>query len=621
MTNDFDFGGWATRANLHCSDGRTIMPDAFKDCDGLKVPLVWNHRHDSEERVLGHALLENRKDGVYAYCKFNNTEQGRNAKELVQHGDITALSIYANRLQENGKKVMHGIIREVSLVLAGANPGAYIDSVIMHADGSTGEDRDQGIIYTNEELVLYHADEDEDEDEDISEETKEDKEVADLDLKKGETIGDVYNTLTDKQKLAVYAMISQIIEGGNNTNNNDEEDTNVKHNLFDSETDTQNTLTHSEMTDILNQAKSPNCGSLQSALKAFADDNGAKVVHADADADFYETLFPEYKDLRPGAPEIVRQDQGWVSTILNGAHKSPMSRVRTRQTDIRDITELRARGYKKGAQKTLRGDPKLVHRTTDPQTVYVKSTLNRDDVVDITDFDVVEYMYGIDRTNLNEELARAITIGDGRDSSDAQKISAEHIRPIWTDDELYTIHTDVDIAGMKTKLQGTNTSANFGENFVEAEAIIQALLYARENYRGSGKAVFICTPHLVNVMLLARDITGRRVYNTVEDIKAALNVKSVVTSEMFENQVRQTSDSKKKKLLGLFVDMSDYNIGSTKGGELTRFSDFDINFNQHQSLLETRLSGALTRIQSAIALEEDVTDDSSATVTTSEIVA
>lgn len=597
MDRKFDFGGWATRNNLRCSDGRTIMKDAFKDNDGKKVPLVWNHKHNEPEGVLGHAILENREDGVYAYCTFNSTESGQNAKMLVEHGDVSSLSIYANQLKEHGKNVIHGTIREVSLVLAGANPGAFIDSVIAHSDGTTIEDREQGIFYTGELLELEHSSD------------KEDTKKASDD--RGETVGDIYDSLTDKQKVVVMAMLEEAIKENKKDANSgkDEEETTMKHNIFDKETnESQNTfLSHSDQEQILRTAKSSNVGSLRAAISMYEQDHQAEIVHADNGINSISTLFPEYKDVRPGAPELLTTDQGWISKVLNKVHKSPISRIRTRQADIRNITELRAKGYEKGKQKGYRGNINLVSRTTDPQTVFVKGKLDRDDIIDITDFDVVNYMYNIDQMNLHEELATAIMISDGRESGEEGKISEDKIRPIWQDDELYTIHVDVDIEKMRSELQGTNTSANFGENYIYAEAIIQSLLYAREKYKGSGTPDFYCTPHLLNVMLLARDLNGRRIYDNVNELKAALNVGEIITAEQFEGKTRTTNDNKKKQLLGLMVNMADYSLGATKGGQITHFTDFDIHFNQEISLLETRCSGANTRILSAIALELDVT--------------
>lgn len=596
----YDFSGWATRVNLKCSDGRTILKDAFKGNDGQTVPLVWNHQHNDPLNVLGHALLRNRDEGVYAYCKFNDTEAGKNAKLLVEHGDVSALSIYANQLKQQGGNVHHGSIREVSLVLAGANPGAFIDSIIRHGE----ESEEEAIIYTGEDISLFHSeDESAEEDDSLShaEEKKEEKQVAENTKPEGEkTVADVFNTLNEEQKTVVYAMIGQALE----ENGDEEGDDDMKHNVFDNDEEymTGGELTHSDEQNILAMAKSNSVGSLRTAIEMFAENNDT-LAHGIDDID---SLFPDYQDVRPGAPEFIQRDQGWVGTVMQKVHKSPISRIRTRQADITG-TDLRAFGYQKGKFKQNAGNIKLLKRTTDPQTVFRKDALHRDDIIDITDFDVVEYQYQVMKQNLNEELAMAFMIGDGREEGDEMKIEETHIRPIWKDDELYTIHADVDIEAAKNELQGTNTSVNFGDNYVYAEAIITAALYAREQYKGSGNMDFYCTPHLLNVMLLARDLNGRRIYNSKSDLEAALNVKSIQTAEQFEGKTRTTSDNKTKKLLGLFVNLGDYQVGSTKGGEITRFSQFDIDFNQEKYLIETRLSGALTRIKSAIALEEDVT--------------
>jgi len=380
----------------------------------------------------------------------------------------------------------------------------------------------------------------------------------------------------------------------------------MKHNVFEPEVNEDtNVLSHSDQASIIALAKSSSVGTLKDAIGIYLENNKDTLAHG---IESIETLFPEYKDVRPGAPELLTTDQGWIGKVLAKVHKSPISRIRTRQADIRNIEALRAQGYKKGSEKKYVGNFSLIHRTTDPQTVYVKSKIDRDDIIDIQDFDVVQYLYGIDRMNLNEELATAIVLGDGREDGDEGKIAQDKIRPIWLDDELYTIHADVDIAGMKTSLQGTNTGANFGDNYVYAEAVIQSLLYAREKYKGSGTPDFYCTPHLLNVMLLARDLNGRRIYDNVNELRAALNVGEIITAEQFEGKVRTTKEQKKKKLLGLMYNMADYSLGATKGGEITHFTDFDIDFNQQKSLLETRCSGANTRVMSAIALEEDVTD-------------
>lgn len=595
MDNKFDFSGWATKANLKCSDGRIISPGAFKDMDGATVPLVWGHNHSDPMCVLGNAVLEHRDEGMYTYGTFNDTEQGRNAKTLVEHGDIVSLSICANKLEQDGDTVMHGIIREVSLVLAGANPGAFIDSVIMH-----GEESDEAIIYTGEELVLNHADEEKKEDEKMdNNDNKEEK--------KDKTISEIFETLNDEQKNMVYAVV-RMTAGEDNEDGDDADDeggNSMKHNVFDKE-ENKDVLTHADQEDIIALAKSNNVGSLRTAMRIFAEERGDTLEHGITDI---QTLFPEYKDVKPGAPELITRDQTWIDSVLGNAHKSPISRIRTRQADARGA-DIRAKGYQKGKQKGFIGNLTLLNRTTDPQTIYVKDKLERDDIIDITDFDVVDYQYRVMRMALNEELATAVMIGDGREPGDEQKIYETHVRPIWTDDELYTIHADVDIAAAKAELQGTNTAANFGDNYVYAEAIIAAALYARENYKGSGSLDFYCTPHLLNVMLLARDLNGRRIYESKSDLAAALNVNAIHTVEQFEGRVRTDSGSKKKKLLGIFVNMADYQIGSTKGGQITNFEDFDIDFNQYKYLMETRVSGALTKIKSAIVLEEPVTAES-----------
>lgn len=614
MEQQYDFKGWATRNDLQCSDGRIIRRDAFKHCDGLTVPLVWNHDHTDPYRVIGHALLENRNEGVYAYGTFNDTDLGKTAKLYVQHGDITKLSIYANQLKQQGPNVIHGAIREVSLVLAGANPGAYIESVMVHGE----ESDEEAVIFTGEDISLYHA---YNEDNADNEEDKEDKKMAD-DTKKTEnnekTVKDVFDSLTEEQKTVVYAMIGQALEMNGEDDEDEDEGGNdkMKHNAFDTTEDVVEggVLTHADQTAILEMAKKPGVGSLKVAMEMYAEENSS-LAHGFVDSESnnaIDQLFPDYKLLNPGAPELIERDQSWVDYVLNGIHKSPITRIRTRQADAR-VAELRAMGYNnRSVAKKLAGDIKLITRTTDPQTVYRKDEMHRDDILDIQDFDVVEYMWKVMRHNMNEELALAALIGDGRDEGDADKIHETHIRSIWNDDELYTIHTDVDITAAKAELQGTNTSANFGDNYVYAEAIITAALYAREKYKGSGNMDFFCTPHLLNVMLLARDLNGRRIYSSKSDLAAALNVKAIHTVEQFENKVRTDAESKKHKLLGLFVNLSDYQFGCAKGGEITRFDDFDIDFNKYKYLMETRLSGSLTKLWSAIALEEPVAEETDA---------
>lgn len=612
----YDFSGWATRNDLQCADGRIIRKNAFKQQDGETVSLVWNHQHNSQDNVLGHALLENREDGVYAYCTFNDTESGQTAKKLVQHGDVVSLSIWANQLQQNGHDVVHGIIRELSLVLAGANPGAFIDTVMAHGADADPDQIEELIASYNENIMLYHSDEADDKEKkgekNVSEDEKK-KEQPKADEKE-KTIGEVMDTLTEEQKNVVYALIGQALgEGSNESDNEDDDDeddknkggkTTMKHNVFDQSSVQENTfLSHADQEGIISLAKTNSVGTLRTALNIYAENNEDILAHGIEDI---EALFPDFRDVRPGAPERITRDQGWVTAVMNKAYKTPFSRIRTRQMDARS-DDLRARGYVKGNKKDDRGNMTLHNRTTDPQTIFVKDKLNRDDIIDITDFDVAAYIYQDMREKLNEEIAIAVMVGDGRLPGADGKIDETHIRPIWTDNEFFTMHVDVDIAGAKTELQGSNTGANFSENYVYAEAIIRASLYAREKYKGSGQPDFFCTPHLVNVMLLARDLNGRRIYDTVADLAKALNVGEIHTVEQFDGLTRETSDSKTKSLLGLFVNMADYTIGSTKGGEITKFNQFDIDFNQEKYLLETRLSGALTRYRCAIALEEDVT--------------
>ena len=601
--SNYDFSGWATRNDLLCGDGRTIRKNAFKQNDGATVPLVWNHEHNDPNAVLGHAVLENRDDGVYAYGKFNDTEQGQTAKKLVQNGDVRSLSIWANKLKQMGNDVIHGNIRELSLVLAGANPGAFVDFVMAHGD----DEEDSLIASYDENIMLYHSETPKKKEE---EESKKEDNMPEETKKAPEgekTVADVFNTLNEEQKTVVYAMIGQALEDAGVTDE-EGEDKNMKHNVFDTddmyEMGSENYLSHADEEAIIDLAKKSNCGSLKQAMEIYAEENGF-LAHGFEDAALAK-LFPEYELTKKGAPELLERDQSWISDVMSKIHKSPISRIRTRQADAR-IAELRAKGYqKKGDKKTLMEQIKLLGRQIDPQTVYIKDEMHRDDIIDITDFDVVNYQWTIMRHLMEEELALAALIGDGRDEADPDKIHEAHIQSIWNDAELYTIHQDVDIAAARAELQGTNTGANFGENYIYAEAIITAALYARERYKGSGTPDLYCTPHLLNVMLLARDLNGRRIYDSKTDLAAALNVNSIVTVEQFEGKTRDAGGGKTKKLLGLFVNMSDYTFGSTRGGEITRFDDFDIDFNKYKYLMETRLSGALTKVYSAIALEEPV---------------
>ena len=614
----YDFGGWATRNDLQCADGRVIKKDAFKGQNGQTVPLVWMHNHADPANVLGLAHLENRDEGVYAFCEFNDTESGKTARELVKHGDVQSLSIFANQLKQAGHDVVHGIIREVSLVLAGANPGAFIDDVMMHGDGETG------IVIGYNEMIMGQLEHSADKPDKKKEKEKiEPNDKSDNGEKKDdkvETIEDIFKSMNEKQQTAVFAMMAEFVDKENPKKEDNESkggDDNMKHNVFDTDKrDDKSFLSHADQEEILKLAKTSQVGTFQTALEIYANENA--LQHDALASGFVQDgtgnvtlLFPEYKDVRPGAPELITNDQGWITTVMNKVHKSPISRIRTSQVDIRNIDALKAKGYTKGKQKKQTGNFKLVRRTTDPQTVYVKSALHRDDIIDITDFDYVAYLYNIDRLMLNEELATAIMLGDGRDDGDEGKISPDHIRPIWLDDDLYTIHVDLDIAAAKKELQGTNTAANFGENYIIAEAMINTVLYARENYKGTGTPDLFITPHMLNQMLLARDINGRRIYSSKAELAAALNVGSINTAEQFEGKTRTTSDNKKKKLVSIISNLADYSLGATKGGEVTHFTQFDIDFNQEKSLLETRCSGALTRVYSAIAIEEDVTTASS----------
>lgn len=647
MDTSYDFSGWATRANMKCSDGRTIMKNAFIDNDGTKVPLVWNHQHNEPFNVLGHAFLQNRDEGVYAYCKFNDSEAGRMGREMVRNGDVNQLSIYANKLKQQGGNVLHGAIREVSLVLAGANPGAYIDSIMCH-----GADSDEdAIIYTGEDIELVHAEDEEIEEddrqddknnpeEDSKEDSKEDSEketeketekVVSKDAEEKEelehadnskeenktmadnkekTVKDVFDEFTEEQKTVVYALIGQALEDAgvadDDVKHNDGGDDYMYHNIFDRDEYQQvNVLSHADQEEILKLAKSAGVGSLKAAMEIYADNHKDTLAHGFEDI---EQLFPDFKDVHPGAPELLERDQSWVGTVLKKVHKSPVARVRTRQIDAR-ANDIKAKGYNnRETAKSVSGDLKLLMRTTDPQTVYYRDSLHRDDIVDITDFDVVAYQKNIMKHNLEELIALAALVGDGREDTDPDKIHEEHIRSVWHDDDLYTIKASVDIAAAKKELQGSDTDARFGDNYIYAEAVVTAALYSREKYKGKGALDFYCTPHLLNVMLLARDLNGRRIYDTKEDLAKVLNVANIFTVEQFEGLQREDDDGNKHNLLGLFVNMANYQFGCAKGGEITNFEQFDIDFNNYKYLMETRLSGALTEVYSAIALEEPVVE-------------
>lgn len=619
----YDFSGWVTKANIRCSDGRTIMRDAFAHNDGQIVPLVWNHQHDGPDYVLGQVLLENRDEGVYGYGKFNETEAGKTAKLLVQHGDVDALSIYANQLKESMSNVIHGNIREVSLVLAGANIGAHIEHVIAHGE----ESDEEAYIYTGEDITLSHSEMEAAEEDNTTEETtevaetaesieineaeeatKEDESMAEelmhADEKAAEqsekTVKDVFDEFTEEQKNVVYYMIGEALKAADEDDEKGD-DSNMKHNVFEQDEVQGTYLSHADEANIINLAKTSGVGSLRTAMGIYAEQN-AHLAHSFDDVD---ALFPDFTDVAPGAPGMIERDRDWVSTVLKKAHKSPAARVRTRHVDTR-VAEVEAKGYKKkGDQKAISGMVKVLKRTTDPQTIYYRDNLHRDDVLDL-DFDAIAYQKTIMKHSLEEEIALAALIGDGRDDAHADKISEDHIRSIWNDDEVYTIRATVDIEAARNELQGSETAAHFGDNYVYAEAVITASMYAREQYKGEGRPDFYCDPHLLNVMLLARDLNGRRIYDSKEDLAKVLNVGEIHEVERFAGRTREAEDGKTMKILGIFVNMANYQFGSTKGGEITTFEDFDLDFNTYKYLMETRLSGALINPYSAIALEEVV---------------
>lgn len=574
--NKFDFSGWATRNNLKCSDGRTILKDAFKSNDGQTVPLVWNHQHNDPLNILGHALLENRDNGVYAYCKFNDTEAGRNAKLLVEHGDVSQLSIYANQLKQVGANVLHGAIREVSLVLAGANPGAYIDSVIQHGEESDYE----AIIYTGEDISIYHTSDDKPADESREGEKMEEK---DNNAHSEKTMADVFNTLNEEQKDVVYAMISQVAQESSDLDDeNNEEDkgaNNMKHNVFDQEDQDTNVLSHSEMEGIMSDAK--RYGSMKEAV----------IAHGIENVDY---LFPEAQSLNT-PPEFIKRETGWVQSVMNGVHHTPFSRIKSTFADITE-DDARAKGYIKGK---LKKDEvfSLLKRTTTPTTIYKKQKLDRDDVVDIVDFDVISWLKAEMRMMLDEEIARAILVGDGRLSSSDDKINEQNIRPIWTDADLYTIRTQNEVKADMTADD-------------KAKAFIRSAVKARKNYKGSGSPALYTTEDMLTDCLLLEDKNGRVVYDSVDKLKATLRVRDIITVPVMEG-LKRTGGSgdnaytgKDIALTGIIVNLDDYNIGADKGGAVNMFDDFDIDYNAMKYLIETRCSGALIKPYSAIVIEE-----------------
>lgn len=577
----FDCSGWATRANLKCSDGRVILKDAFKHNDGQTVPLVWNHQHSDPNEVLGHALLENREDGVYAYCKFNETESGRTAKLLVQHGDVSALSIYANQLKQQGSHVLHGAIREVSLVLAGANPGAFIDSIIKHGE----ESEEEAIIYTGENISLYHAETDSKEEKPKMEETKtEDKKETKPENE--ETLQDVFDTLNEKQKTAVYAMVSQALEEGADEEDDSEggnED--MKHNVFDTEEKQENVISHADIQAAIADAK--RYGSMRESFLAHSIETTADKEQTYGIKGADDWLFPDARNLNT-PPEFIKRDMGWVSKVMRGTSHTPFSRIKSMFADITE-DEARAKGYIKGEYKKEEVFS-LLKRTTTPTTIYKKQKMDRDDIVDITDFDVITWLKSEMRMMLDEEIARAILVSDSRPSSSDDKINELNIRPIWTDDDLFTIKVGVSVDANATSDD-------------KAKAMIRASVKSRKNYKGSGNPVLFTTEDWLTDCLLLEDGVGRIIYDSVDKLKSALRVSDIITVPVMEGLTRTDSEGKTRTLIGIIVNLKDYNVGADKGGAVNMFDDFDIDYNAQKYLIETRCSGALIKPFSAIALE------------------
>ena len=566
---NYDFSGYATRNDLQCGDGRVIRKNAFIDNDGRDVPLVWNHQHNSPEDVLGHALLENREDGVYAYCTFNDTEYGQLAKKLVQHGDIRSLSIYANNLKQIGNDVIHGVIRELSLVHAGANSGAFIDQVMAHSD-----DGDDGgmIIGYDENIMLYHSSDFEKKD--VEKKEKEDSKMDgdNKEEKKEKTVADVFNELTEEQKDVVYAMVGQAIEEGKKSgekNNDDGGKEEMKHNVFEGDETQENVLSHAAMETIISDAK--RYGSVKESFLAHAEDYGIDQI---------DYLLPDVKSLNT-PPEFIQRDMGWVQKVMSKTHHTPFSRIKSMFADITE-DEARAKGYIKGKLKKEEVFS-LLKRTTTPTTIYKKQKMDRDDVIDITDFDVIAWLKSEMRMMLDEEIARAILIGDGRLASSDDKINEQNIRPILNDADLFTIRWSV-AAG--------SSDDDKAKNF------IRAAIKSRKNYKGSGNPVLFTTEDMLTDMLLLEDTIGHKLYKTEAELATALRVTEIVTVPVMEN----LTDKDSKEVYGIIVNLSDYNVGADKGGAVNMFDDFDIDYNQQKYLIETRCSGALIKPFSAIVL-------------------
>ena len=554
----YDFCGWATKNDLQCSDGRVIRRDAFKHNDGQKVPLVWNHDHTDPYRVIGHALLENRDEGVYAYGYFNDTDLGNTARIYVQHGDINQMSIYANELKQQGPNVMHGNIREVSLVLAGANPGAYIESVISHGE----ESDEEAVIFTGEDICLYHSSEE-------AKEPKEEKEMA----KNEKTVKEVVDSMTEEQKKVMYAIIGQLFEEIDKSDEESEGGTEeMKHNVFDQDEKQENTLSHAAMETIIGDAK--RFGSMKESFLAHAEDYGIENI---------DYLFPEAKSLNT-PPDFIKRETGWVSTVMGSVHHTPFSRIKSMFADI-TADEARAKGYIKGNLKKEEVFS-LLKRTTTPTTIYKKQKMDRDDVVDITDFDVIAWLKSEMRMMLDEEIARAILVGDGRLASSDDKINEQNIRPIWKDEDLYTIKSLVTVP----------SGGNLAEEFIDQS------VRAMKDYKGSGSPVAFMTEEMLTECLLLKDTNKHRLYKNAEEVATAMRVSRIITVPVMEGLTR-TSGSDTLELKALIVNLNDYNVGADKGGAINMFDDFDIDYNQQKYLIETRCSGALIKPYSAIALE------------------
>ena len=588
---DYDFSGWATRNNIECSDGRTIMKDAFKDNDGQKVPLVWNHQHDDPNEVLGHALLENRDEGVYAYCKFNDTESGQTAKSLVVNGDVDKLSIYANKLKSNMGQVVHGCIREVSLVLAGANPGAYIDSVVVHGDGA--EDEEEGTIYTDEQISVNveHSEEKSEEKEET--EMNDNSEIKHAETENSgseeKTVQEVFDTLTDEQKDVVYAIIGEAVEeakkdAGDEDEGEEEGEENMKHNVFDNDNNREDVLAHSEFVKAA-IADAKKYGSMRESFIAHADEEGVPLEWAENND--FTPLFPDATNINR-EPIMVEKDNSWVAKVMAQVKHSPFSRVKNTLGRM-DETTARAKGYIKGTKKA-NIQMAVLNRVTTPTTVYIKNDIDRDDVIDITDFDVVAWQKKEMRKQLDKELALAMLLGDGRDVSDQYKINEQNIRPVVSDDDLYTIKYVV-----TEGVDYNNAGNSHSENDSVAKGIIRAALKARKNYKGSGRPTFYTTEDCLTDMLLIEDQNGRVIYDSIDKLATALRVSEIVTIPEMESRT---------DIYGIIVNLNDYTAGADKGGSVNMFDDFDIDYNQMKYLMETRMSGALTQPYSAIVLKK-----------------